>query len=136
MKASIKPLSREQEAEITRFSEEIEKLESGALDPDDFKRFRLENGVYGIRGTTDRHMVRLKIKYGAMTPEQLEMVASLKLLGVIAPYLISSEPCGDRWSRMPYTPFSRRNRLKSWSEGPAFQLFQILAEQMIRFLFW
>src|SRR6187402_3088465 len=77
MKASIKPLSREQEAEITRFSEEIEKLESGALDPDDFKRFRLENGVYGIRGTTDRHMVRLKIKYGAMTPEQLEMVASL-----------------------------------------------------------
>ena len=67
----------EVEAEIARFAEEIERLESGAGDPDDFKRFRLENGVYGIRGTTDRHMVRVKLPFGKIEPDQLETIADL-----------------------------------------------------------
>jgi sulfite reductase beta subunit-like hemoprotein len=70
-------IGQEVETEIRRFAEEIAKLEAGETDPDDFKRFRLENGVYGIRGTTDRHMVRIKVRFGRITPEQLETVADI-----------------------------------------------------------
>lgn len=71
------PLSPEVKAELARFSEEIVKLEAGAGDPDDFKKFRLENGVYGIRFKMDEHMIRIKIRYGVMTPDQLEAVAEV-----------------------------------------------------------
>jgi sulfite reductase (ferredoxin) len=70
-------LSSEIGAEIARFAEEIERLDSGEADPDDFRRFRLENGVYGIRGTTDRHMVRIKLPFGNIGPYQLETIADL-----------------------------------------------------------
>ena len=70
-----KQISCAQEKELQRFETEIAALERGELDPDDFKRFRLENGVYGIRGTTDMHMVRIKIRFGALTADQLDAVA-------------------------------------------------------------
>ena len=66
-----------QAAEISRFERKIEKLEQQKLDPDDFKRFRLENGVYGIRGTMDEHMVRIKCRYGVLTADQLESMADV-----------------------------------------------------------
>ena len=66
-----------QEAEITAFEEAIRALEAGALDSDDFRRFRLENGIYGIRGTTDEHMVRIKVKWGHMTADQLDTLADI-----------------------------------------------------------
>ncbi len=74
---SEQKLSPEAEAEIRRFDVEIARLEKGELDPDDFKKFRLENGVYGIRGATDRHMIRIKIRYGFMNPLQLERIADI-----------------------------------------------------------
>ena len=67
----------EEEAEIRRFEVEAEKLEKGGLDPDDFRRFRLNNGVYGIRGAENRHMIRIKIRYGLMNALQLEAVADV-----------------------------------------------------------
>ncbi len=67
----------EEEAEIARFQVEIDRLEKGALDPDDFRRFRLNNGIYGIRGAENRHMIRIKIRYGLMNALQLECVADL-----------------------------------------------------------
>lgn len=70
-------LTPEQEAEIRRFEREIAALESGALSEDDFKRFRLENGVYGIRGSADKHMIRIKIRFGRLSPEQLEAIADV-----------------------------------------------------------
>lgn len=70
-------LPSEVQAEIRRFAEEIEALEAGRRDPEDFKRFRLENGVYGIRGAPDRHMVRVKVRFGRITPEQLEALADI-----------------------------------------------------------
>ncbi len=73
----VTTLSAEAEAEIQRFEKEIARLEKGELDPDDFKKFRLENGVYGIRGATDRHMIRIKIRYGNMNALQLERVADI-----------------------------------------------------------
>src|SRR5438876_10818561 len=71
------PLSSVQQAELKLFEENIQKLESGALDSDDFRRFRLENGVYGIRNTTDEHMIRIKIKWGNLSADQLEAVADI-----------------------------------------------------------
>lgn len=73
----IIPLSPEVRAEIERFVEEIRKLEAGAIDPDDFKKFRLENGIYGIRFKPDEHMVRIKILYGMLSPDQLEAIAEV-----------------------------------------------------------
>lgn len=70
-------LSPEVEAEIKRFEVEIARVEQGALDPDDFRKFRLENGIYGIRGATDRHMIRIKIRYGNMNALQLERIADI-----------------------------------------------------------
>src|SRR5689334_11256997 len=70
-------LTPEIENELRYFEEEIAALESGALDPNDFKRFRLENGVYGIRNSDDRHMVRIKIPFGRITPGQLEGIAEM-----------------------------------------------------------
>src|SRR5262245_58723316 len=70
-------ISPVQEAEIKLFEDNIQKLESGALDSDDFRRFRLENGIYGIRNTTDEHMVRIKIKWGNLSADQLNVLADL-----------------------------------------------------------
>src|SRR5437870_5635457 len=66
-----------QEAEFSLFEDNIRKLESGALDSDDFRRFRLENGCYGIRGTTDEHMIRIKIKWGNLNADQLDVLAEI-----------------------------------------------------------
>ena len=63
--------------EIQRFAEQIQRLAEGEVDPDDFKKFRLENGVYGIRGTMDELMIRVKVKYGVLTAEQLEVIAAI-----------------------------------------------------------
>jgi sulfite reductase beta subunit-like hemoprotein len=70
-------LAPEVRAEIERFQREIERLATGELEADDFKRFRLSNGVYGIRGSQDLHMVRVKIPFGAITPDQLEALAEV-----------------------------------------------------------
>src|SRR6476659_6709700 len=71
------PIAPAQEAELKIFDENIQKLESGALDSDDFRRFRLENGIYGIRNTTDEHMVRVKIKWGNLNADQLDFLAEV-----------------------------------------------------------
>jgi sulfite reductase beta subunit-like hemoprotein len=73
----IEGLPIEAQNEIRRFADEIERLEQGQLDPDDFKRFRLENGVYGIRGNPDLHMVRVKVRFGQVTPDQLDALAEI-----------------------------------------------------------
>ena len=66
-----------QAAEISRFEQEIRNLEEKKLDPDDFKKFRLENGVYGIRGTMDEHMIRIKVRFGELRADQLEAIADV-----------------------------------------------------------
>ncbi len=73
----VQELLPEQEAEIQRFEREIARLDKGELDMDNFRRFRLENGVYGIRGAADQHMIRIKIRYGIMNALQLEAVADI-----------------------------------------------------------
>ncbi|HYK88208.1 MAG TPA: nitrite/sulfite reductase [Acidobacteriota bacterium] len=70
-------VSAEQAAEIAMLIEQISRLDRGELDPDEFKRFRLENGIYGIRGAPDQHMVRVKVRYGRLTAGQLETLADI-----------------------------------------------------------
>ena len=66
-----------QKSEISRFEREILRLEEQKLDLEDFRKFRLENGVYGIRGTMDEHMIRVKIRYGALSADQLDAIAAV-----------------------------------------------------------
>jgi sulfite reductase beta subunit-like hemoprotein len=70
-------ISAEQAAEIAMLVEQIGRLDRGELSPDEFKRFRLENGIYGIRGASDQHMVRVKIRHGRLTAGQLETLADI-----------------------------------------------------------
>ena len=50
---------------------------SGDLDEDVFRVFRLNNGIYGQRQGGHNQMVRVKVPYGAITPEQLDAMAQL-----------------------------------------------------------
>jgi sulfite reductase beta subunit-like hemoprotein len=71
------PISPEQSAEIAMLVDQISRLERRAVDPEDFRKFRLENGIYGIRGIADQHMVRVKVRYGSLTAGQLEALADI-----------------------------------------------------------
>lgn len=64
-----------QRAEIERFASEIARLQSGEISDADFRAFRLENGVYGIRFQKDVQMVRVKVPYGLLRADQLERLA-------------------------------------------------------------
>lgn len=65
------------DAEIARFTDLIERRQRGEVDEEDFRRFRLQHGVYGIRGQTDVQMVRVKIPYGKLTAIQLERLGEI-----------------------------------------------------------
>jgi sulfite reductase (ferredoxin) len=71
------PLPDYVEKEIRQAEENIRALKAGKMDMDDFRRFRLNNGIYGIRNQVDKQMVRIKVPFGKMTPEQLEAMADV-----------------------------------------------------------
>ena len=52
------------EAEIRQMEEAIRELKAGKMDPEDFRKFRLNNGIYGIRNQTDKQMIRIKVPFG------------------------------------------------------------------------
>jgi sulfite reductase (ferredoxin) len=61
-------------------AEDIEKFErilagylAGEVDEDIFRVFRLTNGIYGQRQGGHNQMLRVRIPYGGVTPEQLDM---------------------------------------------------------------
>ncbi len=63
--------------EIQAFRQLVERYFLGELTPDEFKARRLHLGTYGIRGTKDIHMMRIKIPMGQLTADQLECLADL-----------------------------------------------------------
>jgi len=67
--------SRRQEAE--NFAETVKLFRQGKIDPDMFRRFRLQHGAYGTRMTDDYAMVRIKVPAGQVYPYQLEKIAQL-----------------------------------------------------------
>jgi sulfite reductase beta subunit-like hemoprotein len=64
-------------ADIDKFREQLADYQSGELAEDVFRVFRLTNGIYGQRQGGTNQMVRVKVPYGSMTPEQLEMMAHI-----------------------------------------------------------
>ncbi|MDD5434101.1 MAG: nitrite/sulfite reductase, partial [Nitrospira sp.] len=62
--------------EITAFEAEIGRLRRGEIPEEKFKRFRLQNGIYGQRQKDD-FMVRVKIPQGTLNPEQMRVLADI-----------------------------------------------------------
>jgi sulfite reductase (ferredoxin) len=62
-------------ADIEKFDTMLAKYLAGGIDDDVFRVFRLNNGIYGQRQGGHNQMVRCKLPYGSVTPEQLEMFA-------------------------------------------------------------
>ncbi|MCB0968510.1 MAG: nitrite/sulfite reductase [Ilumatobacter sp.] len=63
-----------QVADIAKFREQLAGYQSGEVPEDVFRVFRLTNGIYGQRQGGTNQMIRVKVPYGSMTPEQLEMM--------------------------------------------------------------
>jgi sulfite reductase beta subunit-like hemoprotein len=64
-------------ADITKFEEQLARYQSGDLAEDAFRVFRLNNGIYGQRQGGTNQMVRVKVPYGSLLPEQLDMMAQI-----------------------------------------------------------
>jgi len=63
----------EARADIEKFEEQLSRYLTGDLEEDAFRVFRLNNGIYGQRQGGHHQMVRVKVPYGSITPEQLDM---------------------------------------------------------------
>ncbi|MFQ5443798.1 MAG: nitrite/sulfite reductase, partial [Nitrospinales bacterium] len=61
--------------EIEEFASEVERLHRGEVSEDDFKRFRLQQGIYGQRQGGEAQMVRTKLPMGRLTSNQLNCLA-------------------------------------------------------------
>ena len=68
-------------ADIARDIEKFEKMLAlhlaGEIEDDTFRVFRLNNGIYGQRQGGHNQMLRVKLPYGGITPEQFEMMAHI-----------------------------------------------------------
>jgi sulfite reductase beta subunit-like hemoprotein len=62
-------------ADIEKFDEMLARYLAGDLEEDIFRVFRLNNGIYGQRQGGHNQMLRCKVPYGSLQPEQLEMLA-------------------------------------------------------------
>ena len=63
-------------SEIEEFEAGVKRFQSGNWDPTDFMAFRLRQGVYGQR-QPDVHMFRIKIPFGGMTADMLDMMGDI-----------------------------------------------------------
>jgi sulfite reductase (ferredoxin) len=70
-------IAAELEADIIKFDGMLEAYLDGRLDEDEFRIFRLNNGIYGQRQGGHNQMVRVKAPYGSITPEQLDALADI-----------------------------------------------------------
>src|SRR3954467_8490290 len=62
--------------EFDDFDNEAEKFLTGGMAEDEFIKFRLRQGVYGQR-QADVQMIRVKLPFGGITPEQMETFADV-----------------------------------------------------------
>src|SRR6516165_2137974 len=62
-------------ADLEKFRAMVARYLALDLDEDVFRVFRLNNGVYGQRQQGHNQMLRCKVPYGSLRPEQLEMFA-------------------------------------------------------------
>jgi len=66
-----------QAADIEKFERILAGYLDGTVDEDVFRVFRLTNGIYGQRQGGHHQMLRVRIPYGGVTPEQLDMFGRL-----------------------------------------------------------
>src|SRR5215212_422516 len=64
------------EREFDDFDTEAGKFLAGEADETEFIKFRLKQGVYGQR-QPDVQMIRVKLPFGGVTPEQMEAFADV-----------------------------------------------------------
>ena len=64
------------EAEIARFEERVQQLQSGAITAEQFRPFRLKHGTYGQR-QPGFQMLRVKVAAGVLKPAQLRVLADI-----------------------------------------------------------
>ncbi len=64
------------EREFDDFDTESTRFLKGELDGDEFTKFRLKQGVYGQR-QPDVQMIRVKLPFGGVTPDQLDAFADV-----------------------------------------------------------
>lgn len=74
--SQVEPVSWATDQEIDTFDIFVRRFWRGEITPDEFKRFRLQHGVYGQR-QEGVHMVRVKIPWGGLTARQVERLAEL-----------------------------------------------------------
>jgi sulfite reductase (ferredoxin) len=60
-------------ADVEKFEVQLARYLAGDLEEDAFRVFRLNNGIYGQRQGGTNQMLRVKVPYGSITPEQLDM---------------------------------------------------------------
>jgi sulfite reductase (ferredoxin) len=63
--------------DIEKFETQLGRYLAGDLEEDVFRVFRLNNGVYGQRQGGHDQMLRVKIPYGGVQPDQLEQFAHI-----------------------------------------------------------
>ncbi len=69
-----RPLEPEIAAELDKFEDGVNRYLAGDIDDDVFRVMRLNQGIYGQRQGGHNQMLRVKIPYGKVEPEQLEML--------------------------------------------------------------
>ncbi|MZH15344.1 MAG: sulfite reductase [Nitrospinae bacterium] len=74
MDAKTLNIPEEVKREIETFAAEVERLNRGEVGDEDFKRFRLQQGIYGQRQDGEQ-MVRTKLPAGKITSEQMQCLA-------------------------------------------------------------
>jgi sulfite reductase beta subunit-like hemoprotein len=72
-----RPIDADQQRDIDAFADMLDRYLAGAVDEDVFRVFRLTNGIYGQRQGGHNQMVRVKVPYGSIDPEQLDMLGWL-----------------------------------------------------------
>ncbi|MFQ5671721.1 MAG: sulfurtransferase TusA family protein [Nitrospinales bacterium] len=75
MDAKALNIPPEVKREIEEFAAEVERLNRGEIGEEPFKRFRLQQGIYGQRQTGDVQMVRTKLPMGRIDSEKLNCLA-------------------------------------------------------------
>lgn len=55
-------------------------FKSGTLGEEEWRRFRLQNGIYGVRFQKDIQMIRVKVPYGELSSKQLLMLSEISEL--------------------------------------------------------
>src|SRR2546430_6631811 len=70
---STRPLDPVIDEELVKFEEGVRRYLAGEIDDDVFRVFRLNQGIYGQRQGGHNQMLRVKIPYGRVEPDQFEM---------------------------------------------------------------